>query len=747
MTAPTQPIPRRRPSHRKDDDQDYSVELIGTQKLLEGVLPAQFTFERFLAASGLVGAGMILLDLGGFGSAIFKLAVWFALPGWIIVRRYRPADPAARLAWILVSSAVVAAGLSLLMVWLELWHPRPAAAAVLVGASALLIFKPVSPTEGLRAPFRSRNHGVQRGFPGIAPWLLLVVALSLWVSALARTDTSQLGELGLLAEFPITWYLAVTLVLVVAIWGVCARSVASSRLMTAATTVLVVMLYTSASLVSEVPRLPWVYKHIAVTDLIGAVGRVDPLIDIYNRWPGFFSASAFLGEAVGYRDALAYAAWAEAGFALIDVMLLLAITRAISSDPRIQWTATLVFTLANWVNQNYYSPQALAFTLYLAICLGCLTYLRGTPVLWVRNVENRLRRRRRHRASVEVDDEVHKPRVTHVILGIVALFGVMVASHQLSPYLALLGFLPLFAFGYFRPRWLGPVLLGIALAYLIPNLEFIEQKYGIFTGFDIVSNSQNTPALQPASEAARVVAYAAPALSVLTGVLAVAGYARRIVRGHLRTTLTVAWLAFAPLIGVLGQSYGGEARFRIYLFALPWLAVGVAWLLWSGARTARAVVAAVASLTVLAILFTMTYFYAEAGYRVPKEEVTAAQWLNSAVQSGDMVFETNYFFPLLIGSNYPTYLQWGTNTPLSEFIFESPDFSPEDVEEYAKSVRDSEVIWVVFSDTQQKHAVAQQGLEKAQALPRLERELAATDNVTQVFHNESVRIYRIATSQ
>ena len=110
-------------------------------------------------------------------------------------------------------------------------------------------------------------------------------------------------------------------------------------------------------------------------------------------------------------------------------------------------------------------------------------------------------------------------------------------------------------------------------------------------------------------------------------------------------------------MGLLGQSYGGEARFRVYLFALPWLAIGVAWLFWSGPiRTRKAAIGATASLSVMAVLFTLVYFQPEADYRVSKEDVLAGKWLDSHVQPGDLVFETNYFFPLLIGPNYPYYL-------------------------------------------------------------------------------------------
>ncbi|RJT94883.1 hypothetical protein D6T65_17260 [Arthrobacter frigidicola] len=551
--------------------------------------------------------------------------------------------------------------------------------------------------------------------------------------------------MGLLTEFPAVWYVALACVLGVAIWGVCARCVYPSPLMAASTGGLVVILYSSASLLAEVPRLPWTYKHIAVTDFIVANGRVDPSIDIYNRWPGFFSGSAFLGEMTGYHNALAYAASAETAFALVNLVLMLAIVRALSDNSRVQWTATLVFVLSNWVNQNYYSPQAFAFTLYLTVCLACFTYLRGTPVTWVAWVEEKLRLLSRGSAP-EAHHSPQQPAGPRVITVILAVYAVLVVSHQLSPYLAMLGLVPLFVFGYFRPRLLSLAFVVITLLYLIPNFEFIEEKYGIFSGIDVVSNSSNTPEVQPATDRARLVAYAAPVLSLITGGLAAAGYVKHMLRGQVRITLMVAWLSFAPLLGLLGQSYGGEARFRVYLFALPWLAIGVAWLFWSGPRSRRAMVGAAASLTAMAALFTAAYFYMEATYRVIKEDVVAGQWLDARVREEDLVFETNFFFPLLIGPNYPGYLEWGKNTPLAEIIFDSPDVWAKDVEALADTVRDTDTIYVVFSDTQKRHAVNQYGPKDAQRLFGLERELATAQNAENVFDNGAVRIYRISAS-
>ncbi|MCA4135036.1 hypothetical protein [Arthrobacter sp. M4] len=702
-----------------------------------------------LAAAGVVAAALIFLDISAPGLSIFKLVVCLVVPGWAVIRMLPESDPAARLVWTAVTSAGIYTVLALAMAWTAFWQPRPAAAVTVLAGSACTVFIPVN--QRRREPATAGGSAMRfgpRNLPGVLSWGVLAVAVGLWAGGLFLTDATNLGELGLLERFPLIWYVGVCLTLILCIWGVAGKRVASRPLLSASVGSLVVMLYGSASILSEVPRLPWTYKHIAVTDFIGAAGHVDPSIDIYNRWPGFFSLSAFLGETSGYRDALAYARWAEISYALVDVVVVLAIARVLSKNPRVYWTAALVFALTNWVNQNYYSPQAFSFTLYLSMCLIALTFLRGTPVKWVVAIERRLRRRRLHVVDDLTDHREHSvPRIPAIVV-ILLLQAVVATSHQLTPYLAVLGLFPLFVLGYFRPKWLGPALFVIALAYLLPNFDYVESKYGLFSGFDVLSNASiSPPQSSQLTQVDLLQARGTQVLSVLTALLAICGFARRMVRGEIRTTLLVAWMAVAPVLGLIGQSYGGEGRFRVYLFALPWLSIGVAWLFWSGPiRKWRAVVAASVSLVLMGALFVAIYFQPEAGNRISVEEATAGDWLDNRVKPGDLIFETNYFFPLLIGPNYPNYLEFESITSLSGSLKNSNgNPTVNDVLRFARKIRGTDTIYVVMSDRQARNA-AERKLFPPGTLTSLENSLAGGSNVAKVFDNKAVRIYQISTA-
>lgn len=722
-----------------------------------------------LALLGLAAAILILLDIGGALLAAFKLVVCLALPGWVLLSRLPSADRASRLVWTVAASATVYTTLALVMAWTGFWFPRQVAAVVLLTAVGFIVLKPGSylpgvfvrgaPRAGRQLPAIPGGHRQGRARTQAAwAWLTLVTAGALWVYGLATAGRGPLNDFGLLPQLPLAWYLALGLIVGTCVCGVVARRTFSTSLMSTSVLSLVVVLYSTAGLLANAPRFPWTYKHIAVTNFIAATGQVDPSIDIYNRWPGFFALSAYLGEVMGYRNAIDYAAWAETGFALVDAVLVLAIVRTISGRARVYWTATLVFTLGNWVNQNYYAPQSYSYSLYLAMCLIALTFLRGVPFKWMAGFEMRIRKsrlvqrvkRQRPVAMASIWERPVSPGQTLASVAILILQSVIVVSHQLTPYLAILGLVPLFMSGYFRQRWVGPAMVAIPLVYFIPNLAYIKGKYGLFSGFNIFANTGYQPPVADPETlgtwalTGQTLAHLAVVLTLGIGVLAVAGYIRRLLHGHVRTTLVVAWLAFAPTLGLLAQSYGGEARFRVFLFALPWLSVGVAWLFWSGpVRTRRTAVGASAALISMALLFTVVHFQPEAEYRVSKDVVVAGQWLDMNTHANDLVFDTKYFFPHLIGPNYPHFLNWGSMTSLVDYFKKSEGYiSVEGLRTYAHHLRGPESSYVIITDDQERDAVKNDRFE-AKYLPELEGMLRNGVGVENVFSNGTVRIYKI----
>lgn len=588
---------------------------------------------------------------------------------------------------------------------------------------------------------------------------VLVLALLAWVIALSHTSTSALGVWGLLPVFPWLWYAGVAVVLVVLALGVVGRRAVPSAWMAAYCAVLVLMLYGSATFVASEPRLPWIYKHIAVTRYIELYGSVDPSVDLYHRWPGFFAWTALLAEVSGQHDPIVWAGLAEPFFALLDALLVLGVARHLSRNPRFSWLATLLFCLGNWVNQNYFAPQALAYCLYLFIVLLLVATARAQPRRLGQLVERlvlRVVRPRSGRLAVSLPPERPEgpdqpgPAAARqrrwALAAVVAAFAVIVASHQLTPYLTLLVLAPLLLLGFLRPAWLTAVMVAIAVGYLIPNLPYIQSKFGLFSGFDPVANavySSIDRTTLPAGER-----WSARTSYLLSGILyftAVVGIVRRARAGSVRSAVLVAWMTLAPALILAVQSYGGEGRLRVYLFSLPWCVMAAAWAFFPAAEAARRSVRTVLALllSVLASLFTVAYFAPEAAVQVPASDIAAAQWMDEHARPGDVLLAVTPIFPSLIGPHYEDLVP---DAEISRYVVFYPKLlTRADVIQIGSGLVKAsgpDRLLIVFSDHQATYAERHQ-LYRPGELAELETLISGAPSDRRIFSNSSVRIYEV----
>jgi hypothetical protein len=331
------------------------------------------------------------------------------------------------------------------------------------------------------------------------------------------------------------------------------------------------------------------------------------------------------------------------------------------------------------------------------------------------------------------------------IAAILVLDFVIVASHQLTPYFAILTLLPLFVLGYLRPWWLGLSLVAIPVLYLLPNFDYIQNEFGLFSDIDPLANATYTPeSVFPLSEASELQSYGVRILVGLVVGLAAAGFLRRYWRGDLRTAAIVAWVAVAPMLTLVVQTYGGEGRFRVYLFGLPWFAMGVAWLFVSASGlTRRAAVWLGATITGLAVLFVGVYFQPEQENQVAAADVAAAQWLDKRLETNDALLQVTFTFPGLIGANYPVLLaDPGQSGSLSEFRQWTARVTPEGIKEFVYGAAYLNQVFVVFSDAQQERA-EQRGFFEEGELDVLEEDIIRDNEFREIYNSGEVRIYEL----
>src|SRR4051812_20625206 len=203
----------------------------------------------------------------------------------------------------------------------------------------------------------------------------LPLALVLWLFSLPQIHLPDMDEFGLVPLLPVTFWLALVVLLV----GYCAllrRPETPTPLLVAHILALIAILHATPTLLyGSSLRYSWAWKHVGVVDFFMRRVGIDPRIlelNAYQYWPGFFSLNSMLVKVSGLQTVADYAAWAPPFNNALLVGPLYLIFRTFTVDRRLIWSAMGIFFLGSWVGQDYFSPQACAYFLYLTFIALCL---------------------------------------------------------------------------------------------------------------------------------------------------------------------------------------------------------------------------------------------------------------------------------------------------------------------------------------------------------------------------------------
>jgi hypothetical protein len=397
----------------------------------------------------------------------------------------------------------------------------------------------------------------------------LVVAALLLAVAVIQARGHAVGNYGLLPILGVS-FLAAT-VLTIGVLVLALRFIRTAwPAAVAALGLLLLELNGTPMWLDTTPLANWTYKHFGVVDYFVHGGALKDPLDIYQQWPGFFAAASALVRLSG-RGPLAYSNWAQLFFAMLNAVVLFAIARRFSQGHRVvPYVTVLLFETANWEGQIYYSPQTMAFLLALLFQFCLLSLLEP----------ERLRRWFRQRRwlsippplEIQGEERIGAVRIAARAVGLVAIFGAIVITHQFSPYVVFAGVAGLWVLGVLRHPLVVLFLAIIPVVYLLLHLPAIERN-NLLTGFSF-SNATGTASLLPASREEALASVLAKSISLgfwLATAVCVISYRRR-----LGIVAIPVILAAAPLSFILVTNYDGEAIYRTFLFSSPWCAVVIA---------------------------------------------------------------------------------------------------------------------------------------------------------------------------
>jgi hypothetical protein len=304
--------------------------------------------------------------------------------------------------------------------------------------------------------------------------------------------------------------------------------------------------------------------------------------------------------------------------------------------------AGFLFTVGNWVGQDYLSPQSFNYVLYLvflAILVNWFTQpgLSANPHVMVSGLT---RLHRRIFGILRPGELAPRPASTgqraFLLAVLIAIFAVSTMSHQLTPFY-LVGACT--ALVLVRRSTLPglPVLFGVIL---IGWVSFAAVDYwsghmsNIFGGFGNLGGNVTSSVggrLMGSTSVHLLTLHAREGVAAVIVGMAILGLLRRRRKGFDDRVLIA--LFCVPILSIGLQSYGGEMALRIYLFLLPAACILAGCFFFADPKAGRANWRAIPVLAlcaaILPVAFILVRYGNDAFEQIPTGEVAASNWIYS----------------------------------------------------------------------------------------------------------------------
>jgi hypothetical protein len=232
-------------------------------------------------------------------------------------------------------------------------------------------------------------------------------------------------------------------------------------------------------------------------------------------------------------------------------------------------------------------------------------------------------------------------------------------------------------------------------------------------------------------------------LSAAIWLLAAVGVWRR--RRQRKSDRPFLLLALAPIPLIVVNSYGGEMLFRVYFFALPFVALFAAASLFPNRTEQRSALTPVAVFLAAAILlsgFTFAYYGKEQVNYFSPQEVAAGQWVYTHAPAGSLLISVTSNWPYSYEHFEQYQYDWFALDPANvrRQILQDP------VGELTalSSAHVGPGAYVVFTRAQAAE-VAALGLLPPGAVDHIQRALVASSQFRVVYENPSAAVLVFTT--
>jgi O-antigen/teichoic acid export membrane protein len=624
----------------------------------------------------------------------------------------------------------------------------PAAEATLTGAPAgpsvsIVRDEPVEPAPAPEEPGR-------RPWGAALAWVLFLSGLALYWLPLRHVDMARMDGYGLVSVLPVATFVGGGLLVVAFMFTLWLRRPYRALLLLQLVAI-IVSLHGLAPALEPYARPETAWQHNGFVEYITRTGGADYALDARFSWPGFFALIAFVTRAAGMHDLEPILHWAPVASQLLYLAPMYLILRVMRANWRAQWLAAWLFAAADWVGQDYFSPQGFGYLLYLVFIGILLNWFRPAPRPVARVAPaGRLRSfvRGPFTSGERPPVEASAGDRTVLMFVLVAVFAVTTASHQLTPFLILFVCGALVLVRRTTARGL-PVLLGVMVASWV---SFMTTPYWVGHVGDLFSGAGALLSNLTGGVAGRVSKGSESLATVQTGRILIAGTVmivamlgllrRRLRRIDDRVALV---LLVVPFLAAGLQSYGGEIALRVYLFIIPGACIFAAYLFFPTTFTAPRRTLAVLTASVCGLLIAGGFLFVRFGNENFEQVRPADVHAFDAMldQTPASVINVVWIADPQDDAGYFPMMPWGARK-MEHFDYTAvrAPYDPSDVTQVVQALLDRPGGYFITTRGNEAYNHFNYGLPSTYG-PRLRAALAASSQLRAVVVNDEVAVYTL----